>query len=238
MRPVRPRFRFHSRGRSRFRREPVREPGKTWNSGRSRWRRGRRRPSDPGKHRFDRGPNRKFRGRHDDVGHGLENQQDFGLKTTSRNRGRVLGLFGVLDELAHAAEIVPCERQPDRFRDRHRLRIGRDHASPPKRLHQIPMTPGGEKPRGEREDEGDALTHGSKAENVCSVDQQAEFTGRADSEPTVGAIGQSAHTLGTAAADPLDRGGSLVHWTEGEREWKAGGRIWLVIAFRWPKPRI
>ena len=68
-------------------------------------------------------------------------------------------LLGVVHHLADAAHFVAGESLLHGAQERHRVRVGHDHAAPAEGLHRVPVAARGEEPRGQRQDEGELAAH-------------------------------------------------------------------------------
>ena len=92
----------------------------------------------------------------------------------SGGRGGTRGVvrFGGGDDFAHAACRAGAEGFLHGLREGHRLRVGCDHPAPGERLHQVPVAAGGEKPRAQREDEGEFVAHESGGNGAKRIWQE------------------------------------------------------------------
>ena len=89
----------------------------------------------------------------------------------SGGRGGIGGVlrFGGGDDFAHAARRACTEGFLNGLRERHRLRVGCDHAAPGEGLHHVPVAASGEEPRAQRKDKGEFVTHDSGGNGVERV---------------------------------------------------------------------
>jgi hypothetical protein len=105
-------------------------------------------------------PGRRSRGGDNHRVGWLENERSLGVERGADGEGgvAVLLLRGA-DEFADAAHIVRGEREAGGFADGHGFRVGDEHAAPGEGLDQMPLSPGGEKPREEDDEDLEAAAH-------------------------------------------------------------------------------
>ena len=92
---------------------------------------------------------------------GRADEEVFARGFTAGHRALLAGLLLLRggDGEADAAHLVWRKGPLGSAQQRHGLRVGREHAAPGEYLHKIPLAPGGEEPRGEREKEGRPTEH-------------------------------------------------------------------------------